>query len=103
MYQVRSYLRTSPKIATKIEASLYASGGSNNGNGSIGTLGALPQHHTVANILHPACLANGCFVSQTFQILYRNEDVPLSDMAQFRLHILVDSHKVHTRSDRETH
>ncbi|EFX79905.1 hypothetical protein DAPPUDRAFT_319152 [Daphnia pulex] len=96
IYQVRGHLRTSPKIAVKLEGSLYhRPSGNNNGQGSSG--GGQQQatsSASTANILHPACVLNGSFISQTFQILYRNEDVSLSDMAQFRLHVLVDSHKV---------
>ena len=85
IYQLRGHLRTSPKIAVKIEGALY-----HRANDS----GQSHPVSTAPNILHPACVINGSFVSQTFQILYRNEDVPLADMAQFRLHVLVDSHKV---------
>ena len=86
IYQIRGHLRTSPKIAVKLEGALHQ----NYTNVANGRTGA----NASASILHPACVANGSFISQTFQILYRNEDVPLFDMAQFRLHVLVDSHKV---------
>ena len=86
---MRGHLRTSPKIAVKVEGSLYHRSSGANGNSG-------QQQQTTSNILHPACVLNGSFISQTFQILYRNEDVSLSDMAQFRLHVLVDSHKVRT-------
>lgn len=96
---MRGHLRTSPKIAVKLEGSLYhRPSGNNNGQGTTTGGGGGQQQATssasTANILHPACVLNGSFISQTFQILYRNEDVSLSDMAQFRLHVLVDSHKV---------
>ena len=97
IYQVRGHLRTSPKIAVKLEGSLYhRPSGNNNGHGTPGGSQhqAASSSASTANILHPACVLNGSFISQTFQILYRNEDVPLFDMAQFRLHVLVDSHKV---------
>ena len=97
IYQVRGHLRTSPKIAVKLEGSLYhRPSGNNNGHGTPGGSQhqAASSSPSTANILHPACVLNGSFISQTFQILYRNEDVPLFDMAQFRLHVLVDSHKV---------
>lgn len=90
-------MRTSPKIAVKLEGSLYhRPSGNNNGHGTPGGSQhqAASSSASTANILHPACVLNGSFISQTFQILYRNEDVSLSDMAQFRLHVLVDSHKV---------
>lgn len=94
---MRGHLRTSPKIAVKLEGSLYhRPNGNNNGHGTPGGSQhqAASSSASTANILHPACVLNGSFISQTFQILYRNEDVSLSDMAQFRLHVLVDSHKV---------
>lgn len=98
IYQVRGHLRTSPKVAVKVEGSLYhRSSGSNSS-----VAGLSQQAPSTANILHPACVVNGSFISQTFQILYRNEDVCLSDMAQFRLHVLVDSHKVRPEASRTT-
>ena len=42
----------------------------------------------------PACVVNGVGITKTFQILYRNEEVTLDDSVMFRVHILVDSHKV---------
>jgi hypothetical protein len=42
-------------------------------------------------------VVNGTGVSKTFQILYRNEEVLLDDIIMFRVHILVDSHKVSYR------
>lgn len=92
---MRGHLRTSPKIAVKVEGSLYHRSSGANGNSG-------QQQQTTSNILHPACVLNGSFISQTFQILYRNEDVSLSDMAQFRLHVLVDSHKVRTATTTTT-
>lgn len=94
---MRGHLRTSPKIAVKLEGSLYhrPNGNNNSGQGTgSGSQQQTSSSASTANILHPACVLNGSFISQTFQILYRNEDVCLSDMAQFRLHVLVDSHKV---------
>lgn len=99
IYQVRCHLRTSPKIAVKVEGTLYrhqnpAGGGGGGGSCRIKTTSSSTGASSGPTILHPACVVNGSLISQTFQILYRNEDVPLSDMAQFRLHVLVDSHKV---------
>lgn len=85
IYQVRGHLRASPKIPVKVEGSLYTA----SANGA-----AKSQQQTAACVLAPAAVVNGSIISQTFQILYRNEDVHLADMAQFRLHVLVDSHKV---------
>ena len=39
-------------------------------------------------------MVSGAAVSKTFQILYRNEEVHLDDHAHFKLHLIVDSHKV---------
>ncbi|XP_032776599.2 LOW QUALITY PROTEIN: protein FAM135A [Daphnia magna] len=103
IYQVRGHLRTSPKIAVKLEGSLYhrPNGNNNSGQGTgSGSQQQTSSSASTANILHPACVLNGSFISQTFQILYRNEDVCLSDMAQFRLHVLVDSHKIEETLER---
>ncbi|CAL4149096.1 unnamed protein product, partial [Meganyctiphanes norvegica] len=39
-------------------------------------------------------VVNGAAVSKTFQILYRNEEVHLDDHVLFKLHVIVDSHKL---------
>lgn len=87
IYQVRGHLRASPKIPVKVEGSLYAGKATKSDE-------TQQQAASTACVLAPAAVVNGSIISQTFQILYRNEDVTLHDMAQFRLHILVDSHKV---------
>ncbi|CAB0006557.1 unnamed protein product, partial [Nesidiocoris tenuis] len=49
----------------------------------------------------PACVIGGTTgVSKTFQILYRNEEVNLEDTLMFRVHILVDSHKIEESLER---
>ena len=45
-------------------------------------------------LLFPASAANGIAISKTFQVLYRNEEVLLSDAILYRVHLLVESHKV---------
>jgi hypothetical protein len=45
-------------------------------------------------VVFPACIINGTAVSKTFQILYRNEEVPLSNTAHFKIHAIVDVGKV---------
>ena len=46
------------------------------------------------NLSFPASIINGVAVSKTFQILYRNEDVSINDVILFKVHMLVDSHRV---------
>ena len=43
---------------------------------------------------YPACIINGAAVTKTFQILYRNEEVRLDDVINFRIHALVEAGKV---------
>lgn len=50
-------------------------------------------------LVFPACVVNGAAVSKTFQILYRNEEVHLDDHVLFKLHLIVDAHKVGKRPD----
>ncbi|XP_026477254.1 protein FAM135A-like [Ctenocephalides felis] len=72
LYQVRVSLRASSRPApAQVEAALPESGG-----GAACLLGA------------------GIAGSRTFQILYRNEEVPLRDLLLFRVHLLVDSRHV---------
>lgn len=47
-----------------------------------------------AGLVFPACVVNGAAVSKTFQILYRNEEVHLDDHVLFKLHLIIDAHKV---------
>ena len=42
----------------------------------------------------PQRTAGNTVVSQTFKILYRNEEVKLDDHAHFKLHLIVDANKV---------
>ncbi|XP_045128436.1 uncharacterized protein LOC123514560 [Portunus trituberculatus] len=74
-YQLRSYVRSSPKLPAKIEISQ-------------------PRSSSGAGLVFPACVVNGAAVSKTFQILYRNEEVHLDDHVLFKLHLIVDAHKV---------
>lgn len=45
---------------------------------------------------YPACIINGAAVTKTFQILYRNEEVRLEDVMNFRIHTIVEAGKVNT-------
>ena len=49
---------------------------------------------TASNMVYPACIINGAAVTKTFQILYRNEEVRLDDVINFRLHAIVETGKV---------
>uniref|UniRef100_A0A0P4WJD5 Uncharacterized protein n=1 Tax=Scylla olivacea TaxID=85551 RepID=A0A0P4WJD5_SCYOL len=80
-YQLRSYIRSSPKLPAKIEISQ-------------------PRSSSGAGLVFPACVVNGAAVSKTFQILYRNEEVHLDDHVLFKLHLIVDAHKLADSLDR---
>ena len=43
---------------------------------------------------YPACIINGVAVTKTFQIMYRNEEVRLEDVINFRIHAIVEAGKV---------
>ncbi|KAG1694152.1 Protein FAM135A [Nymphon striatum] len=74
-YQIRLNLKANTKYSPKVEVSL-------------------PRNNISSGYVFPACIINGAAVSKTFQILYRNEDVLLDDVALFRIHMLVDGHKI---------
>ena len=47
-----------------------------------------------SDLIFPPSIINGVAVSKTFQILYRNEEVSLDDVIQYRVHIILDSAKI---------
>ena len=49
---------------------------------------------------YPACIINGAAVTKTFQILYRNEEVRLEDVINFRIHTIVEAGKVNNLSSK---
>lgn len=49
---------------------------------------------------YPACIINGAAVTKTFQILYRNEEVRLEDVINFRIHTIVEAGKVNNQSSK---
>ncbi|GIY82009.1 protein FAM135A [Caerostris extrusa] len=73
-YQVRSTLKASPKLPVKIEVNL-------------------PKNSS-CTLVFPACIVNGTAVSKTFQILYKNEEVILDDIIIFKVHTLIEGHRV---------
>lgn len=75
MYQIRVGLRVSPKVPVQIEAMV----GESKANTQNGTSGRGNQG---------ASLIGGCGASKAFQIMYRNEEVTLQDIIQFRAHLL---------------
>lgn len=79
-YQIRTTLKVLPKIPVKIEISL-------------------PQNPKT-DLIFPACVVNSTAVSKTFQILYRNEEVVLNDVILYKVHVIVDSHKIEETIER---
>ncbi|KAL4235935.1 hypothetical protein ACF0H5_004324 [Mactra antiquata] len=80
-YQIRTALKTPPKVPSKIEITLQKSQGEDN---------EIPAH-----------VINDCAVSRTFQILYRNEDVAINDVILYRFHTLVNSNQLEELSKLE--
>ncbi|XP_014676914.1 PREDICTED: LOW QUALITY PROTEIN: protein FAM135A-like [Priapulus caudatus] len=82
-YQVRAALKHSARIPGKVEASL------------------LPLESAAdGELVAPAYVENDVVISKTFQILYRNEEVSVNDVALFRVHLLVDATRVEEWLDR---
>lgn len=73
-YQIRSHVKTSSKVITKVEVSL-------------------PRNKS-SGFVYPACIINGTAVTKSFQILYRNEEVNLDDVVNFRIHAIAQSGKI---------
>lgn len=51
--------------------------------------------------LHSAHVYESTVLSRVFQILYRNEEVPISDVAVFRAHLLLDGERVSGAAHRQ--
>ena len=45
-------------------------------------------------VAFPSCIINGSAVTKTFQILYRNEEVRLESVANFKVHVVAETGKV---------
>ena len=73
-YQIRCNFKSSPKVPAKVEVSL--------------------PRTKKSDLIFPPSIVNGTAVSKTFQILYRNEEVLLDDVVQYRVHIVLDSAKM---------
>ncbi|XP_030238256.1 uncharacterized protein LOC108651956 isoform X2 [Drosophila navojoa] len=101
LYQVRCGLRVSPRLPVQVETSIPESPNAKpNGassepsdNERDNELATPVDAATVPGIgsCTSATIINGSGASRIFQILYRNEEVPLRDVIHFRSHLLVDS------------
>ncbi|CAN8006127.1 unnamed protein product [Ixodes pacificus] len=78
-YQVRTSLKVPQRLPAKVEVNLPRN--------------TLIQGYALP-IVFPACVVNGTAVSKTFQILYKNEEVHLNDTVTFKVHALVDGHRI---------
>ncbi|CAN7937710.1 unnamed protein product [Ixodes hexagonus] len=78
-YQVRTSLKVPQRLPAKVEVNLPRN--------------TLIQGYALP-IVFPACVVNGTAVSKTFQILYKNEEVHLNDTVTFKVHALVDAHRI---------
>ncbi|XP_034481037.1 protein FAM135A [Drosophila innubila] len=117
LYQVRCGLRVSPRLPVQVETSIPDANGKPNVNGHGAAAGAgigigidptsdSEREHEQSSpedagggttvpgssgSCTSASIINGSGASRIFQILYRNEEVPLRDVIHFRSHLLVDS------------
>ncbi|XP_034867003.1 protein FAM135B [Mirounga angustirostris] len=73
-YQIRVTLKVSSRIPHRLSASIVGQTDSSN--------------------LHSACAHENAVHSRVFQILYRNEEVPINDAVIFRAHLLLDGERV---------
>ncbi|XP_040591506.1 protein FAM135B isoform X1 [Mesocricetus auratus] len=73
-YQIRVTLKMSTRIPHRLSASIVGQSESSN--------------------LHSACVHETAVHSRVFQILYRNEEVPINDAMLFRAHFLLDGERI---------
>ncbi|XP_001499633.1 protein FAM135B isoform X1 [Equus przewalskii] len=73
-YQIRVTLKVSSRIPHRLSASIVG--------------------QTDSSSLHSACVHESTVHSRIFQILYRNEEVPINDAVIFRAHLLLDGERV---------
>ncbi|CAG2168147.1 unnamed protein product [Oppiella nova] len=64
---------------------------STSGGQSSGGSGSAQHSPNESSIVFPQCIVNGCAVSKTFQILYKNEEILLDDYVSFKVSLIVDS------------
>ncbi|XP_017914091.1 PREDICTED: protein FAM135B [Capra hircus] len=73
-YQIRVTLKVSSRIPHRLSASIVG--------------------QTDSSSPHSACVHDSTMHSRVFQILYRNEEVPINDAVIFRAHLLLDGERV---------
>ncbi|KAJ8264698.1 hypothetical protein GJAV_G00152720 [Gymnothorax javanicus] len=73
-YQIRCSMKVPTRVPHKIEMSLLRPAGS--------------------DLAFPATVHNGSICSKTFQILYKNEEIVISDVLIFKVKLLLDEKKV---------
>ncbi|XP_057591954.1 protein FAM135B [Hippopotamus amphibius kiboko] len=73
-YQIRVTLKVSSRIPHRLSASIVG--------------------QTDSGSQHSACVHESTVHSRVFQILYRNEEVPINDAMIFRAHLLLDGERV---------
>ncbi len=66
---------------------------SSNSSSTSSSLNSLNECNTNQSIVFPQCIVNGSAVSQTFQILYKNEEVILNDCVSFKANLIVDANE----------
>ncbi|KAK6989148.1 protein FAM135A [Biomphalaria glabrata] len=76
-YQIQTVLKTPPKLSTRVEIS----------DNKVNVLKGTQEN---ASAFIQSCVGK----SQKFQILYRNEEVDVSDIFIYRIHLLVESTKL---------
>ncbi|XP_037659238.1 protein FAM135B [Choloepus didactylus] len=73
-YQIRVTLKVSSRIPHRLSASIVG--------------------QTESSSPHSACVHENTVLGRVFQILYRNEEVPINDAVIFRAHLLLDGERV---------
>ncbi|XP_050658557.1 protein FAM135B isoform X1 [Macaca thibetana thibetana] len=73
-YQIRVTLKVSSRIPHRLSASIAG--------------------QTESSSLHSACVHDSTVHSRVFQILYRNEEVPINDAVVFRVHLLLGGERM---------
>uniref|UniRef100_A0A8C5MLG3 Uncharacterized protein n=1 Tax=Leptobrachium leishanense TaxID=445787 RepID=A0A8C5MLG3_9ANUR len=73
-YQIRVCMKIPPRIPHKIEASLLRASGD--------------------DLAFPASVQDNVICSKIFQILYKNEEVAVNDVMNFKIKMLLDERKI---------
>ena len=97
---MRSQIKTSSKVPTKVEVSLPRNQRKQFAFWYSCFVCCKLFYITASNMAYPACIINGAAVTKTFQILYRNEEVRLEDVINFRIHTIVEAGKVNNQTSK---